>query len=169
MPQQTAIRSDRRPRELRRRVMLRARLRAMSGWSDACILNVSSRGLMINAPSALAAQGSTIELWHGDRVIVATVVWRKGSRAGLQAEDRVPVDEILAISQSPALQLTAGSWPDVERRRNPRMHDNGRPRARLVEFAGSVAIACGLALSAFVFVEHAFVGPLQHIQAALGR
>src|SRR6476620_6966995 len=96
-----------RPRELRRRVMLRTRMRAMSGWTDACILNVSSRGMMINAPAAIAAEGARVELWHGERLIVATVVWRKGTRAGIQAEDRIPVDEILSISQSSSLQLTA--------------------------------------------------------------
>src|SRR6187200_314323 len=98
------------PRELRRRVMLRTRIRAMCGWSDACILNISSRGLMINAPAAVAAQGSTIELWHADHVIVATVVWRRGSRAGLQTDDRVPVDDILALSSATTLQLTAAPW-----------------------------------------------------------
>ena len=95
----------------------------MCGWSDACILNVSSRGLMINAPAAAAAQGHTIELWHGDRVIVATVVWRR-PRAGLQTEDRVPVDDILALSSATTLQLTAAPWPAVDRRKQPRAEDD---------------------------------------------
>ena len=123
MAGQSAIRGNQRPRELRRRVMLRARMRAPSGWSDACILNVSSRGLMINAPAAWATQGSTIELWHGEHVIVGTIVWRKGTRAGLQSDECIPVDAILADGQSAALQLTAASWPEVERRKTPRTHE----------------------------------------------
>lgn len=149
--------------------MLRARLRALSGWSDACILNVSSRGLMINAPCAVAAQGSTIELWHGDRMIVATVVWRRGSRAGLQAEDRVPVEEILAGSESDSLQLTATLWPDVERRRKPRTGGNGRVRARAIELAGVATIAVLLAGGACLMVKHAFARPLALVQSSLGR
>ena len=36
-----------RPRELRRRVILPARLRTGADWSDTCMLNISSRGLLI--------------------------------------------------------------------------------------------------------------------------
>src|SRR3954454_9192980 len=104
--------SKHRPRELRRRVMLQARMRTGVTWSDAYILNVSSRGLLINF-SRSVLQGSTVELWHGDHVIVARVVWRKGTRAGLRAEDRVPIEEIVPIGQTPRLQLTAGEWPQV--------------------------------------------------------
>ena len=141
----------------------------MSGWTDACILNVSSRGLMINAPAALAVQGSTIELWHGDHLIVATVVWRKGSRAGLHAEERVPVDEILAISQSGSLKLTAASWPEFERRRVVRTSDDSRVRGRAMEFVGAAMVACVLAAAAFSLVDRAFERPLRHVEAALGR
>jgi len=96
------------PRELRRRVILPARLRMGAHWSDACILNISSRGLMIQASRA-APEGSVIELWKGDYVIVARVVWRKGVRAGLCSDDRVPVEEIMSLAQSPGLQLTAST------------------------------------------------------------
>ena len=111
MSRLTAFRSQQRPRELRRRVMVRARMRAQSGWSDACILNVSSRGMLINA-SAPAVQGSTIEVWHGEHLIVATVMWRNGTRAGLHANERIPVEEILALAKygSPAHRsILAGS------------------------------------------------------------
>ena len=147
--------------------MLRARLRASSGWSDACILNVSSRGLMINAPAAGTAQGSTIELWHGERLIVATVMWRKGSRAGLKAEDCVPVDDILALSKAPELSLTADQWPAFDRRSRPRLPDRSRARGRVIEFAGTAVIAACLAACAFIMVQQAFVRPLAHVQAAL--
>jgi hypothetical protein len=139
----------------------------MSGWTDACILNVSSHGMMINAPAASAAKGSRVELWHGEHLIVATVVWRKGTRAGIQAEDRIPVDEILAISQPPSLQLT-GAWPDVERRKRPRSHDDQRFRGRSLQFAATAAVAISLALGSFVMIETAFAAPLRLIHATLG-
>ena len=81
-----------RPRELRRRVNIRARLRAKGGWTDARILNISSRGLLISASARSPVQGTTIELWHGDNVIVGTVVWQEGTRAGVHSNERVPVN-----------------------------------------------------------------------------
>ena len=163
----SAFRSQQRPRELRRRVMLRARMRAQSGWSDACILNVSSRGMLINA-SAPAVQGSIIEVWHGEHLIVATVMWHNGTRAGLHADERIPVDEILALAKSSALQLTAPSWPEVERRKAPRPRAESRLRARLVELAGVTAFAISPAVAALLMVEQALARPFHSVVAALG-
>jgi hypothetical protein len=144
-------------------------MRAASGWSDACILNVSSRGLMINAPAACGAQGSTIELSHGEHVIVATIVWRKGSRAGLQADSRVPVDDLLAMSRSPSLQLTASQWPQVDRRKKPRSHEDNRFCGHAMEFASIAMIAVSLAAAALAMVDQAFARPVALVQSALAR
>ena len=87
--------SRQRPREVRRRVVLPARLLTGVQWSDTCILNISSRGLMIHS-GRVAPKGSVVELHRGDHVIVARVVWRDGARVGLQSTDRVPVEEIMS-------------------------------------------------------------------------
>jgi hypothetical protein len=147
--------------------MLRTRLRAPSGWTDACILNVSSRGLMINA-GAGPAEGSTIELWHGEHLIVATVVWRNGAKAGLQAEERVPIEEILAMGRAPALRLTAGEWPRIDRRKKSRAAPDSRVRGRAIEFAGIAVIAASLAFGALSMIEAAFARPLVYVHSALG-
>lgn len=148
--------------------MLRARMRALCGWSDACILNVSSRGLMINAPATSAKQGSTIELWHGDRVIVATVMWRSGSRAGLQTDDRLPVEDILALSTTNSLQLTAAPWPAADRRKKPRKDEGSRVRGRRMEFVATLLIGASLAGGAAFMVQEALARPLDVVRAALG-
>src|SRR3954451_16081693 len=149
--------------------MLRARMRASSGWSDACILNVSSRGLLINATTAgAAATGSIIELRHDEHVIVGEVVWRKGTRAGLRTDDRLPVEEIMALGTASALQLTAGEWPRADRRKRPRSHDESRLRSRAIEFAGVAVIAVSLAVTLLWMVEAAFARPLAMVQTALG-
>lgn len=168
MARQSAFRLGQRPRELRRRVLLRARVQASSGWSDVCILNVSSRGLMINAPSVNAEKGSTIELRYSEHMIVATIVWRDGSRAGLKADERVPVDDLLARGQSPSLQLTAGGWPHIDRRARPRSSGDARLRGRIIEFAGIVLIGASLAVGATLMIGQAFAQPIRHVQAALG-
>ena len=95
------------------------------------------------------------------------LVWRDGAKAGLRAEDRVPIEEIVTLGQSRVLQLTAGSGP-AERRRYPRAEDRHRLRARAFEFASVVAIGAWLAGGAVMLVEEAFARPLAILQAALG-
>jgi hypothetical protein len=153
------------PRELRRRVMVPARLRHGSSWSYTCILNLSSRGLMIHT-SHPVQQGAEVEIRRGDHVIVARVVWREGARAGLQSDDRVPVAEIMLLGQSPALQLTAAGG---ERRKQPRREDQSRFRGRAMEFAGVIAVGASLAGCAMSLVHDALAGPLAAVSAALAR
>jgi hypothetical protein len=156
-------RGAQKPRELRRRVMMPARLRHGASWSDACILNISSRGLMIHTGRPMS-QGTMVEVRRGDHAIVARVMWRDGARAGLQSEERVPIEEIVTVGQSPALQLTAAS---VDRRTQPRAEDRGRSRGRAIEFAGVLAIGACVAGAALTMVEVAFARPLAIISAAL--
>lgn len=160
-----AQRSSQKPRELRRRVVMPARLRHGAAWSDACILNVSSRGLMIHTARQVAT-GTEVEIRRGDHVIMARVVWRDGGRAGLQAEERVPVEDILTLRQSPALQLTAGA---VERRKHPRIEDRSRLRARAMEFASVIAISACLAAAGLNMVQAAFERPIAIVTGALGH
>ena len=155
---------SRRPRELRRRVVLPARLRLGEIWGDACILNISSRGLLIQAPRG-AEQGSLVELRRGEHAILARVIWRLGARAGLRAEECLPVDDILAMGQAPSLQLTSVSGRLIIKRRT---HDGSRLRGRAIEFAGIVFVAALLAVAGFIMVEQALAKPLALVGAALG-
>ena len=142
-----------------------ARLRHGSSWSDACILNISSRGLMIHTGRPVA-RGAEVELRRGDHVIVARVMWRDGGRAGLQAEDRVPIEDIVTLGQSPALQLTAAGG---ERRKHPRPEERSRIQGRAIEFAGVLVVAVALAGAGFTMFERTFARPLAAAEAALGR
>jgi hypothetical protein len=165
--QQARRDTQHRPRELRRRVIMPARLRSCSGWTDACILNISSRGLLVHSARTGPA-GSIVEVWRGDHVIVARVVWHDGARAGLEAEDKLPVDQILSLNASAALILTAGQpqqagKPPWERRRRDRLS-----QGRMIEYAGVVVIACSLAVTAFDLVIETLGRPMALINAALG-
>jgi hypothetical protein len=155
-----------RPRELRRRVVLPARIRHGASWSDACILNMSSRGLLIHT-SRPAPAGAEIELRRGEHMIVARVMWRDGAKAGLQADDRLPVEDIMTFGQAQGLQLTAGGGR-VERRVQPRLDERHRWRAKALEFAGVITVGVSLASAAVLLVEEAFARPLAAVQAALG-
>jgi hypothetical protein len=144
-------------------VLVPARLRHGSSWSDACILNVSSRGLMIPTGRPIS-HGSRVEIRRGEHVIVARVVWRDGGRAGLRAEDRVPVQDIITLGQSPALQLAAEQG---DRRKHPRPEGRNRLRGRAFEFAGVVLMAVVLTGAGLSMVDEAFARPFAVISAAL--
>lgn len=161
----TSTRTRLKSREPRRRVLLKARLRTRAGWGDACILNVSPGGLMIHS-NRPASQGSTIELWHGELMIVADVVWRNGLRAGLRAQDPVPVEDIVTLAQSSTLQPTA-SWPAEDRRKRLRTHDDSRLRSRAIEFASIAAVSAVLATAGFSMVEQALAEPIAVVEAAI--
>jgi len=152
------------PRELRRRVVVPARLRHGASWSDACILNVSSRGLMIHTGRPIA-RGSEVEVRRGDHVIIARVMWHEGARAGLRTEERVPIEEIVTLGKSPALQITAATG---ERRKHPRPEERSRAQGRTIQFAGVLLIAASLAGAGFIMVQSAFARPLGAVSAALG-
>ena len=147
--------------------MLTARMRTASGWSDACILNVSSRGLLVHS-ARIPDSGSLVELRHQDCAIVARVVWREGAKGGLRADGRVPVEEILSLGASASLTLSAPRDAFVERRRRPRTHEASRIRGRLMEFAGAVAIGGVLATGGAAMVQNAFAKPIAIVEAALG-
>ena len=147
--------------------MLPARLRAGAQWSDTCILNISSRGLLIHSARA-APEGSIIELRRGDHVIVARVMWREGARVGLQADERLPVEQIMSLGQSKALQLTASSGAAVERRKQPRTEVDARLRGRAIEFASVAVIAASMALTIWSMASEALARPMAAVSAALG-
>ena len=154
------------PRELRRRVVVPARLRDGRSWTDTCILNVSSRGLMIQTSRPLV-EGSDVEVRCGEHVIRARVMWRDGARTGLRSQQLVPMDEIMTIGQATALQLTAAGSPS-DRRRDDRGADENRLRGRAYEFAGTIIIATVLAAATLSIVGEAFARPVAIVTSVLG-
>ena len=124
--------------------MIPARLRNGAAWADACILNISSRGLLVHSPRGVP-QGGIVELRRGEHVIVARVVWRDGTRVGLRADDRLPVDEIISLDGAAAFQLTAPGPGQPERRKRQRPAPmDSRLRGRAMEFVSVGVIAASL-------------------------
>jgi hypothetical protein len=142
-------------------------MRTDSTWLDACILNISSRGVMIHV-SRGAPDGDTVELRRGHHVIIGRVVWRDGSRAGLHSDERLPVDEILSLSQAPAFQLTAGLGCIERRQQSRREHEESRLRGRWLEFASAGVVGASIAAALFSIVSSVLAGPLQAVRIALG-
>jgi hypothetical protein len=145
--------------------MLPARIRTTAGWGDACILNVSSRGLMIHSNRPAPKDGH-VELRHAGHVIVARVMWRNGARLGLAAEDRLPVEDIVTLGGSAGFQVSAADRPPLERRIE-RVNSESRHRSRGMQFVGLALIGAALSLTAAGLMAQAFAHPMERVAAAL--
>lgn len=154
------------PREDRRRTVLPARLRNGGGWIDACILNVSSRGLLIHA-KCTPQPGSQIELRRGGYLVTARVVWRSTHRIGLCSPDQLPVDDIISCEHAPAAVPALKSDVKVERRIEPRSHERSRERSRAIEFLSLVLVGTALAGAASAYAYEALSNPLKAVHRAL--
>lgn len=147
--------------------MIPARLRNGAQWSDVRILNISSRGLMIQSGRAGLA-GSFVEVHRGDHIIAARVVWSDGSRAGLQSEGMLPVEQIMAASGSGALRLVASEGMIVERRKPSRSKAvDARQRGRTIEFAGAILAVLIFSLLVSRAAFDALASPMARASAAL--
>ena len=160
------------PRELRRKVLIKARIRVAERWGDALILNMSSRGLLIQARQP-PRRGTYIEVRRGRHVIIARAVWVGEDRFGAHTQDVVPVDAVVHDPDSPAAARPLGSgWAD--RRSAPRAprtaaekHEDNRMAARLAEFACFIFVGAAAASMAFLAVEDALANPIMAVTAAL--
>lgn len=146
--------------------MLPARMRSASGWSDACILNVSKSGLLVYSPGG-ADPGSFVEIRRGGQLVVARVVWRKNQRIGLHSPDPVRVEDIISTEAAAAAVRSAKAQFAVERRRVPRNPDRSRQQARAMEFAAMVLASVALVGAAVATVADALATPLGAARVAL--
>jgi hypothetical protein len=148
--------------------MVPARMRLGCRWDDACILNISPHGLLIHVREPLL-RGSYVELRRGPYVIVARVVWGEGGRAGLRAQDRMPVEQIVTLAGAPGQPTAPATAPlRFERRSRPRSHEGNRQLGRAMEFACFAVIGLFASTAVLAFVAEALARPLAQVRAALG-
>jgi len=159
------------PREPRRKVAIKARMRVAERWGDALILNMSSRGLLIQSRQP-PQRGAYIEIRRGRHVIIARAVWAGEDRFGVRTQDIVPVEAVILEPDRSA--ATSAPLPGLDRRaerRNPRStgsrHEDSRLAGRLLEFACFIFIGAAAASMAFFAVEDALAEPLTAVTAAL--
>ncbi len=148
--------------------MVRARVRSGAQWNDACILNVSSRGMLIHSAWPVV-EGSTVEILRGDQLIVARVIWSEAGRSGIRSDERLPVEDILSLEHSRSLQLIASNGVLHDRRKErQRIAGESREHGRTIEFVAFGAIAVSLAFGLWAMTEAALSGPLARATVALG-
>ena len=152
--------------------MIQARMRAGASWSDACILNLSSRGMMIKADKA-PSRGSYLEIRRGSYVIVARVVWSNSERFGVQTQDLVPADDLINQPDRAAPKAGAASADFVERRASARpttaQFDSSRWRGRAMEFCVFLLLGGVGAMLALGAVGDLFAKPLAVVETALDK
>lgn len=156
-----------RPREDRRRTVLPARIRTGPGWADACILNISSRGLLVYAKCA-AQPGSHVKLWRGGYLVVARVVWRSNERLGVCTPEPIAVDNLISSESNPAAVPALGREAKLDRPRQPRSHERSRERSRAIEFVSLALVGAALAAATAVYAYQALSAPLEAVNRALG-
>ncbi|MCL6697581.1 hypothetical protein LZ496_02115 [Sphingomonas sp. NSE70-1] len=146
--------------------MIEARVRCGATWSDACILNMSSRGMLIQAQPT-PSRGSYLEIRRGSQVVVARVVWSNAIRCGVRTQDIVSAEQLIRDHARSAKSATP-----VERRREPRLvatrHDASRFRSRAIEFGTFALLGAGVAIFATSLVGELLATPLEAVRQALG-
>lgn len=96
-------------------------------WTDVCIHNASSRGLLVAADDP-PASGSYVDIRRGSLVIIGRVVWRKGRFFGVRTQDRIVVP---ALVDEPRRGAAAAPAPKIERRTSARLAAEGRIARRV--------------------------------------
>lgn len=161
-------------REPRRNVVLNARMRVGACWNDVCILNISSRGLLLQIAEP-PRQGSYLELRRGRHAILARVIWTESHRCGVRTQDLLPVEEIVNDRESPPAPTDAPAVAATFAERRPSLrerevqHENSRMLSRAIEFCTITVFAASAAVAAFGTLEQSLSRPLVYASAALAR
>ena len=151
------------PRSDRRRVLIPARMKQGVGWTDVCIRNMSSRGLLLQAPSP-PRPGSYVEVRRGGHVIVARVIWTKEQEFGAQAQDALSIDQIVRGRDATSAVGDTNKGP-VDRRATSRpsferSHEASRHLSSVMQYGFMIAVSLSLVWAAVAAVRGAFGSPM---------
>ena len=158
------------PREERRKVLIRARMRTVASWGDVCILNISSRGMQLQAARP-PERGSFVEIRRGPHVIIGCVAWIKQHRFGIRAQDVLFVDAITADPGEEGTERSPTPYVPADRRAAPRKAasaDDSRLAGRAMEFACLGFLVLTGATLLYGAAQSALAAPLSRVSNALG-
>jgi hypothetical protein len=161
-------------REHRRKVVIRAKMRAGGPQVDVCVRDISSMGLMLqtNEPPP---RGTYVEVVGAGQTIIGRVIWAKDRRFGVRTNDPINVSAAILGIQSPPIQS-----PPLHRSRAPgarsqcstiaRTYDeSNRMLAKVMEFAVVGAFIAILVIMMASTVYETLHRPVEHIELHLGR
>ena len=150
------------------KVVVRVRMRAGAMPSDACIRDVSSRGLLVQA-GAPPVRGTLIELVGPFAPIVGRVVWTKGHRFGVQTQDRINVSALISGKLDRRKTDLDGAFQrraaDLERRKDPLA---SKSWARWLQYGAVLLIGGAIATLAAQASYHQLSRMATAVEAGLG-
>ena len=161
-------------REPRRNVMLAARMRHSNAWSDANILNISSRGLALHSVSP-PLRGTYVEVRRGAHTVVGRVIWANAYRFGVCAQDRLAIDSLISNEGTDKQAANGTADVIVERRTCPcsdgleRRCAQSRDQGRALQFAFIVGMGFVLAACAYDAVVRTLSQPLSIVTTQLAH
>jgi hypothetical protein len=147
--------------EDRTRALVRATLRGDGDEREACILDVSSRGLLLTA-AVPPPRGSFIELVVGRHSLIGQVKWSSQRRFGLVLRERISVVGLLSGDQQ-AIKLAPRRKLSKQRRR---VAEGTAPLARMIQF-GMLIAALGAGAFMLSRVSSQGLAPLRLASTAL--
>ena len=129
----------------RRYAAIRAKMRAGGLPIDACIRDVSSKGLMIQAKVS-PPRGTYVEIITHSQTIVGRVVWGKDMRFGILTRDKIHVDMMVAERRAPPSGQCADPQPTAVLRPASVARKPGfrRSHARALEFGALILFALAM-------------------------
>lgn len=160
-----------RNREPRKTVRIGVRLKDDAGWSDAQILNVSSRGVMAQCQDP-PRRGSYVEIRRGTCMMIGRVAWTGADRIGVHVRERIDIDDLLQpVTPGRKAPRPAG---EVQMRvcenRRPSAEERAAASARFgraFDFAAIAILVVGLAIFASAMATQAFGSPMAKVETAL--
>jgi len=153
-------------REPRRKVTIRASMRAEGPPLDVCVRDISSRGLMIQT-RVPPPRGTYVQIECAGHEIVGIVVWRREHRFGINTCERIDASA-LARERQPAKASPRPAKSVGKAGIAASVTPQGRMFAQRMEFAVVATFALVLvgALGAVAF--ETLSRPLAAVSAALG-
>ena len=161
-------------RHQRRKVLLPARLKQDSGWSDVCIRDISPKGLLVQGGSP-PPRGAYVELRRGAHIIVAKVAWAKNQQFGLTTQDILSVDALIQQSGAAGFgrsQATAEvAQVGIATARRPPSSQQAAERSRrtssLIQYVFALILALAAAVMLMEFVRDALNRSVGKVEEAL--
>jgi hypothetical protein len=161
-------------REARRQVLIACRMKSVRGWGDACIHNISSRGMMVACDDPLEP-GEYVDIRRGRQVVIGRVIWKRDRFSGIRTQDVISAD---ALVNEPRLESRPAPRDAGGDRRHARQRivseiDTARRIERSRAISGTLQFGAlglfGIAAAATIAVQvgHALAQPAQQIERAL--
>lgn len=156
-------------------MLIGARMRVGARWGDVRILNISSRGLLIQSAEA-PPRGSYLEVRRGMHTIVGRVVWAGDERFGVQTQDPLSIEAIIREPDRSGREFAEPGEEDApfdrraqqQRRRSTEQRlERSKVIGRSAEFVCVGLVGLAAALTGYAALEQAFAKPMSQVTAAL--